>query len=71
MTDTLLCARIEELAELMAKREQLRHIYRYLKKQWSEHPNCPIWLRATERSAQIIDRRIAIGMQSLSLGVFS
>lgn len=62
-------ARLEELAELLQKREALRRVYRLLQTEWHQHPNCKAWLHALERSNAALSRRIDSNMRGLMLGV--
>jgi hypothetical protein len=66
--DIHLCARLEELSELLQKREQLRMVYRDLKPD-AAHCNIGLLLLDIERAAAILDRRIAITRSCLFMGL--
>lgn len=66
--DLHLCARLEELSELLLKREQLRMLYRDLKPD-ANHFNICLLLHDIERAAAILDRRITITRNCLFMGL--
>lgn len=68
MPDIHLCARLEELGELLLKREQLRMLYRDLQPH-AEDFNICLLLHDLERAATILDRRITITRNCLFMGL--
>lgn len=68
-TSDKVTARLDDLADLLQKREALRRVYRLLRSEWSQHPNCKSWLYALERSNAAISRRIDLTMRSLMWGI--
>lgn len=60
--------RMEELAELLLKREVLRLLYKELKPQ-GEDQNICLHLKDIERAGCILDRQITIAHNCLMIGV--
>lgn len=68
--DIHLCARLEELGELLLKREQLRMIYRDLQPH-AENSNICLLMRDLQRASTILDRRITITRNCLFMGLIA
>lgn len=68
-TEERIAMQLSELAEMLAKKQALRLLYKRLER-FNGHVNYCYWLSALERNAGIIDRRIQTIEFRLSAGVF-